>query len=120
LVWSENPTTYVLNKPLIYEPGKRFKYNGGGIFLLGEIIKSATSFVSNARGNSGYSLAWWTLQYELKAGMTLNMFYVHGWGGQYIMVLPELNSVIVFTGANYQTVAPYFTILERYVLPAFN
>ena len=193
LVGSENPTTYVLNRPLLYEPGKRFKYNGGGIILLGEIIKNATkmnidefsgkylfgplgidpyywlyfksgaisasgdihitprdmvkigvlflnkgvwngkqiiseqwvdksaiTFVSNARGRSGYSLAWWTLQYELRSGVRLNMFYAHGWGGQYIMVLPELNSVIVFTGANYLTVAPYFSILERYILPAFN
>jgi len=42
MVGSENPLSYVLNRPQVYEPGKRFKYNSGGIVLLGEIIKNAT------------------------------------------------------------------------------
>ena len=95
-------------------------WNGEQIISEQWVNKSATTFVPNARGESGYSIAWWTHQYELKSGKRLNMSYAHGWGGQYIMVLPELNAVIVFTGANYQTAAPYFPILERYIIPSIT
>jgi len=46
------------------------------------------------------------------------MFSAGGWGGQHIMVLPELNSVVVFTGGNYVTKRPPFKIIKKYVLPA--
>ena len=39
----EDPVTYVLNKSLIGEPGKSFKYAGGCNILLGEILKNATN-----------------------------------------------------------------------------
>jgi CubicO group peptidase (beta-lactamase class C family) len=38
----EDPIIFVLNKPLIDEPGKSFNYAGGSNILLGEIIKNAT------------------------------------------------------------------------------
>ncbi len=193
MVRSINPISYVLSRPQAYEPGKRFEYNGGGIIVLGEIIKNAAnmnidefsgkylfdplsidqhyweyinsgeistpstiylkprdmlkigllflnkgvweskqiitdlwvatsteSFVDNVRWGSGYSFLWWSHQFELRSGMRLKMFYACGWGGQYIMVLPELNTVIVFTGANYQTERPPIEILEEYILPAIH
>lgn len=39
---AEDPITYVLNKPLIDEPGENFQYYGEANFVLGEIIKNAT------------------------------------------------------------------------------
>ena len=42
------------------------------------------------------------------------------WGGQLIMVLPELNTVDVFTGGNYVAKRPDFKILEEFVIPAFD
>lgn len=42
------------------------------------------------------------------------------WVGQLIMVLPELHTVVVFTGCNYVTKRPDFKILEEYVIPAFD
>jgi CubicO group peptidase (beta-lactamase class C family) len=48
------------------------------------------------------------------------MFYAGGWGGQHIMVFPELNAVFVFTGGNFVTYRPPFIIVEKYVLPAFG
>jgi hypothetical protein len=48
-------------------------------------------------------------------------FYAAGWGGQYIVVLPELNIVFVQTGGRYageRIPISYDTIIERYVLPA--
>ncbi|GAI75741.1 unnamed protein product, partial [marine sediment metagenome] len=38
----EDPITCVLQRPLVDEPGTSFTYNGGGMNVLGEIIKNAT------------------------------------------------------------------------------
>jgi len=48
------------------------------------------------------------------------MFYASGWGGQNIFVLPELNSVVVFTGGTYTSTVKTFTLLERYIIPAIG
>jgi len=46
------------------------------------------------------------------------MYSAGGWGGQHIMVLPEINTVVVFTGGNYVSKRPPFKILEKYILSA--
>ena len=70
-------------------------------------------------GFLGYSYSWWTKTYS-KKGMKVHMFSASGWGGQHIMVLPELDTVVVFTGSNYLTYRPPFKILEKYILPAIK
>jgi CubicO group peptidase (beta-lactamase class C family) len=70
-------------------------------------------------GMRGYSYSWWTHHF-VKSGKRINMYYAGGWGGQFIMVIPELNTVVVFTGGNYTSFRPAFEILKQYILPAFN
>ena len=53
-------------------------------------------------------------------GMKINMFSANGWGGQKIIVIPELNTVIVFTGGNYISRVKQFKILENCVIPAIE
>ena len=48
------------------------------------------------------------------------MYYASGFGGQHIMVLPELNTVVAFTGGNYLSKRPSFKILEQYILPSIR
>ena len=48
------------------------------------------------------------------------MFSAGGWGGQKIMILPALATVVVFTGGNYTTKRPPYKILERYILPSIH
>ncbi len=48
------------------------------------------------------------------------MFSAGGWGGQHIIVLPEVNTVVVFTGGNYVSKRPPFKILKDYILPALK
>jgi hypothetical protein len=43
-----------------------------------------------------------------------------GWGGQQIVIIPELNSVVVFSGENYVQNVKVFDILEKYILPSIN
>jgi CubicO group peptidase (beta-lactamase class C family) len=197
---AEDAVSFVLNKPLLNEPGTSFLYAGGCNILLGEILKnatkmnidefsgkylfgplgispyywdqynngtvdaagsiritprdmvkigvtflnngiwknhqviskewvekSATSYAQNKWTNNwgdywgmkGYAYSWWTHQF-VKAGKRINMYYAAGWGGQYIMVIPDLNTVVVFTGGNYITQRPSFEILKKYILPAFK
>ena len=201
-LWMEcnDQVSCILEKPLVDEPGTNFVYSGGGMVVLGEIIKNATNmdieafsgkylfgplgieppvwarynsavidgsggikltpremakfgvtFLNNGvwdgqeiiseqwveksaatyrdnkrinvpgenSGRVGYSYTWWTKQYS-HSGQKVNMYYAGGWGGQLIMVLPELNTVVVFTGGNYVTKRPDFKIFEKYVLPAIE
>jgi CubicO group peptidase (beta-lactamase class C family) len=70
-------------------------------------------------GKQGYSYSWWTKTYT-KGGKRIHMYAAGGWGGQHIMVLPEANMVVVFTGANYNSRRPPYKILENYILPALQ
>ena len=75
----------------------------------------------------GYSYSWWTKRYPESGLWTcrfynpdrmINLYYAGGWGGQRIIVFPELNAVVVFTGGNYTYNVKTFNILEKYVIPA--
>jgi len=197
---ADDQVAFVLNKPLMDEPGTSFKYSGGNNILLGEILKtatkmkidafsgkylfeplgiipyywsyyesgivdaagsirikprdmvklgvtflndgmwngkrivskewidkSATSYPGNSWmnnwddhwGKRGYGYMWWTHQFVM-AGERLNMYYAAGWGGQFIMVIPKLEAVVVFTGGNYVSYRPPFEILKSYILTAFK
>lgn len=91
------------------------------------VEKSAVSYPGNSwmndwddhYGMRGYSYSWWTHTF-VKSGKKIDMYYAGGWGGQYIMVIPALNAVAVFTGGNYTTFRPPFEILKTYIVPAFN
>ena len=67
-------------------------------------------------GTVGYGYTWWTKQ-NSTAG---RMYFALGWGGQKIIVMPEINTVVVFTGANFKKKVKQYKILEKYVLPAIN
>ena len=202
-IWyqDKDPITFILEKPLIHNPGTTFNYSGGNTIILGEIIKNAshmeldkfseeyifkpleidssnwplrfengvieaggglemtardmlkigvtclnngvfndTQIISkqwieksntpysnntniNIQGHSSgshdYSYSWWLKSYT-KSGEEINMYHAVGWGGQEIIILPELNTVVVFTGGNYIHNVKTIEILEEYILPAIN
>jgi CubicO group peptidase (beta-lactamase class C family) len=200
-IWfqDKDPITFILEMPLIDEPGTDFNYSTGNMIILGEIIRNATNmtideFSSNylfeplgidsshwaikcengvdannlmitpramikfgatflnkgvwngiqivpeqwveksanpfpgnlkinvpgePSGRLGYSYSWWTKTYY-KSGKRVNMYAASGFGGQHIMVLPELNSVVVFTGGNFVSKRPPFNILEHYIIRAID
>jgi len=70
-------------------------------------------------GRLGYSYSWWTKVYRI-GGERVHMYAAGGFGGQHIMVLPEVSMVVVFTGGNYLSKRPPFKILEKYILPAIE
>ena len=106
---------------------KKGVWNGKRIIFEQWVEKSATPFPGNNWMNNwddhwgmrGYSYSWWTHTF-VKSSQRIQMYYAAGWGGQYIMVIPELHTVIVFTGGNYTSYRPPFEILKKYIIPAFG
>ncbi len=200
-IWfsGKDPVSFVLERPLVEEPGTSFTYSGGGIQVLVEILKNATGMDLNEfsgkylfeplgissyewwliyptgeyhgggglkmtpramikigammlnrgswngtqiipeewveksmhpyagnhgikipgedLGKVGYSYTWWTKEITYK-GKTMHWYSANGWGGQKIIVLPELNTVMAFTGGEYTSKVQEFEIIERFILPA--
>jgi hypothetical protein len=50
----------------------------------------------------------------------MKVFYAAGWGGQKILIIPEVKTVIVFTGGTYVSQVREFRILRNYVLRAIE
>ena len=102
-------------------------WNGRPVVSKQWVEESAASFPGNRWMNNwddhwglrGYAFSWWTHDFVHK-GQKIHLFYAAGWGGQYIMVMPDLNMVVTFTGGNYTTTRPPFEILKKYILPALN
>ena len=103
-VWNERqiiPQTWVEKSAVPYDGNQRIKIPG------------------EDTGRAGYSYSWWTKQIS-DAGRRIDTFWANGWGGQRIVVIPELDTVVVFTGANYASKATTQSILEKYVIPAIG
>lgn len=102
-------------------------WNGKRVISEQWVEKSATAFAGNKginvpgtdKKNVGYSYSWWTKTFS-DSGKGIHMFYAAGWGGQHIMVFPELNAVVVTTGGTYTSSTKIFALLEKYIIPAFN
>ena len=102
-------------------------WNGKQIISEHWIQKSSTSFSGNNNikipgtdaGKNGYGYSWW-IKAISHFDKKIQMFYAGGWGGQYIVVIPELNTVVVFTGGNYLPKVRNFKILEKYIIPAMD
>jgi CubicO group peptidase (beta-lactamase class C family) len=65
----------------------------------------------------GYGYLWWLRSYGAGSAAT-PAFCARGWGGQNIIVLPVLDTVVVFTGGNYRAPEPVDTIMEQHIIPA--
>ena len=68
-------------------------------------------------GECGYTYSWWTSELS-HSGDVIKMYRAGGWGGQEIMVFPELDMVVVFTGGNYASKTTLFELIEEYIIPA--
>lgn len=93
------------------------KWNGSEVVSQGWIAKS-TAALTIIDGNKPYGYLWWVGKFKVNSTTyTANMAL--GNGGQYIIVIPELEMVVVFTGENYNTPAQRpFDLLVQYILPA--
>lgn len=69
----------------------------------------------------GYGYFWWTIPFQIN-GKEFISKTATGNGGQYIMIIPELDMVVVFTGGAYNSQEDKlpFAILQKVFLPTFN
>jgi|GEM_PF-1228792 len=69
----------------------------------------------------GYGYQWWMRTLSTDQA-SYRVKYASGNGGQFIMIVDELDLVIVSTGGNFgsSTMNQFHTIAESYVLPAFE
>ncbi len=79
-----------------------------------EWVKNATSEqidVSDSRAD-GYGYQWWIRDD--------GVYMARGWGGQYIVVVPELDLVVVFTASIFgeDKFSPALELLDEYIIPA--
>ncbi len=70
-------------------------------------------------GRNGYAYSWWTNEIS-RNGRKTKLFQAGGWGGQEIIVFPEENIVVVFTGGNFKVRKRIYNILERFIFPALE
>lgn len=82
----------------------------------GELIHFPTVHQPMPNFITGYGYQWWVGKF---ANLT-DVYCAAGWGGQFIMVLPDVNIVVVFTagdfeGNNFQL---QFDIVHNYILSA--
>jgi CubicO group peptidase (beta-lactamase class C family) len=69
--------------------------------------------------DGGYGYQWWLEHYTL-GSTAIDAYLASGWGGQWIIVLPSLQTVVVVTGSNYAANDPTPEIMIHYVLPAIR
>jgi len=66
----------------------------------------------------GYAYQWW--RWDSIYGLEFEAYMAQGWGGQWIVVWPQADMVIVSTGGNYYSdpPVPIQVMLADYILPA--
>jgi len=69
----------------------------------------------------GYGYAWHSRPHQYR-GKVIRDYYAAGNGGQYIIVLPELDMVVVMNGGDYSQAKKYYPfesdLLQRYIIAA--
>lgn len=85
---------------------------------IAESTRQHTQFNTLARRN-GYGYLWWR-SVERVNGAAYEMIFASGNGGQYILIVPALGIVAVFTGENYNSGKANlpFDLLDTYILAA--
>jgi CubicO group peptidase (beta-lactamase class C family) len=65
-------------------------------------IKQSTAPYIKPTATLGYGYFWWTRDFRWKE-KTVSSFFAWGYGGQYIIVIPELRLTIVMSGSHWGT-----------------
>ena len=85
-----------------------------------EWIEESTGRHEQEGNGVWYGYLWQTGRHHI-GNELVHAYWASGNGGQYIVVVPEQDLVIVFTGGNYNSplAGQPFQMLVRYILPAF-
>ena len=75
------------------------KYQGKQV-VSEQWINESTSPRTETYTDESYAYHWWNLELG-QDPLTYQAIWANGWGGQFIYIIPELETVIVTTGHNY-------------------
>lgn len=67
-----------------------------------EWIEESTTAKIKPNTTLGYSYFWWTRDFN-RHGKPISSYFAWGYGGQYIIVIPEMKIVVVLSGSNWST-----------------
>jgi CubicO group peptidase (beta-lactamase class C family) len=127
--WSEYPDgTIDTDGSLALRPrdlvkiGLLFLQNGrwnGKEIISGAWIAEATAKHLKYTESRGYGYQWWQTDFEVK-GRTVGSFHSWGWGGQYLVVFPQLDLIVVSHAGNFDDESEQylFTMIAEHILPA--
>ena len=75
-------------------------------------------FGNNFPWADGYGYQWWI--WDKVYNLDFNAYFASGWGGQYIIICPGMNMVVVSTAGNYYTEANLSIefLLANYIIPS--
>jgi CubicO group peptidase (beta-lactamase class C family) len=84
------------------------------------VTQSTRNLNASASPTEGYGYLWWTSQVA-SGGRLVGHYRADGNGGQMIIVIPQFNAVIVFTGGNFNArSSPISGLLISHIYPAFK
>jgi CubicO group peptidase (beta-lactamase class C family) len=92
----------------------------GRRILSEEWVRQSTAPRYALGATTRYGYLWWLREYPY-AGRTVQAYYASGNGGQFVVVIPDLDLVIAVYGGNYNERAGSLMIADlipRYILPA--
>jgi len=75
------------------------EWNGEQVVSESWVTESTSRY--HDKGSWGYGYQWWSKSFIVE-GRSIDSFSANGFGGQFIYVLPEIDTVVVFTGKGYQ------------------
>ena len=66
---------------------------------------------------AGYGHQWWMVTFS---GNNMSGYMAAGWGGQYIIVFPDLEMVVIFTQGDFDwnEIDVFYSIFNDYIIPA--
>lgn len=98
------------------------KWNGEQLISSEWVAQSTQPFIKGSwPKDSDYGYLWRLLQRNV-GGKPMKTIEAWGNGGQFLIIIPEVNMTVTFTGGNYNLFPEMeekpFEILEKYILPA--
>jgi CubicO group peptidase (beta-lactamase class C family) len=95
-------------------------WNGSQVLAREWVTESVTAHASSrglAVDGEGYGYQWFTTTY-LREGRPVEAVQRTGWGGQAVVLFPELDTMIVLTGGDYTLDTRFDDLITNYILPA--
>ena len=95
------------------------KWNGDQI-ISEKWVKESTTMKTKISGND-YAYLWWNIPFKLNERLTVSKT-ASGNGGQYIIIIPEIDMVAIFTGGAYNSKNTQlaFPIMNNIFIPTFS